>query len=113
MHPYFLATKIEAFKGRGRRDFWASHDLEDLIFVIDGRSTIVEEAQKREALASRVPPGRNHWIVGDALIHRRPAWLPAARCSESGKNRDSPTTIECSRLLLISDWKRMHGVYEI
>src|ERR1700676_107371 len=23
--PYFLATKIEAFKGRGCRDFWASH----------------------------------------------------------------------------------------
>jgi hypothetical protein len=43
--PYFVATKIEAFKGRGRGDFFASHDLEDLIFVIDGRSTIVEEVQ--------------------------------------------------------------------
>lgn len=47
---YFLATKIEAFKGRGRRDFRASHDLEDLIFVIDGRSTIVEEAQTEKPL---------------------------------------------------------------
>jgi hypothetical protein len=44
--PYFLATKIEAFRGRGRSDFLASHDLEDLIFIIDGRSTIVEEVQK-------------------------------------------------------------------
>jgi predicted nucleotidyltransferase len=35
--PHFLATKIAAFKGRGRGDVWASHDLEDLIFVIDGR----------------------------------------------------------------------------
>ncbi len=105
--PYFLATKIEAFKGRGRRDFLASHDLEDLIFVIDGRSTIVEEAQTETALASRVPPRRNHWIAGDARIHRRPTWLLAARCSESGKNRDSPSTIESSRLLLISDWKRI------
>ena len=43
--PYFLATKMEAFRGRGRGDFLASHDLEDLIFVIDGRSTIVEEVQ--------------------------------------------------------------------
>jgi predicted nucleotidyltransferase len=41
--PYLLATKIEAFKGRSRGDFLASHDLEDLIFVIDGRSIIVEE----------------------------------------------------------------------
>jgi len=47
--PYFFATKIEAFKDRRRRDFWASHDLEDLIFLIDGRS-IVEEALK--AIAS-------------------------------------------------------------
>ena len=48
--PYFLATKIEAFKGRGRGDFLASHDLEDLIFVIDGRSAIVEEVQTEAIL---------------------------------------------------------------
>ena len=48
--PSFLATKIEAFKGRGRGDFYASHDLEDLIFVIDGRSTIVEEVQTEAPL---------------------------------------------------------------
>lgn len=29
--PYFLATKIEAFHGRGTGDFAVSHDLEDLI----------------------------------------------------------------------------------
>ena len=48
--PYFLATKMEAFRGRGRGDFFASHDLEDLIFVIDGRSTIVEEVQAETPL---------------------------------------------------------------
>ncbi|HEY6347500.1 MAG TPA: hypothetical protein VIY49_38920 [Bryobacteraceae bacterium] len=48
--PYFLATKIEAFKGRGRGDFFASHDLEDLIFVVDGRSTVVEEVQTETPL---------------------------------------------------------------
>jgi predicted nucleotidyltransferase len=36
--PHFLATKIEAFHGRGRGDFAVSHDLEDLVFVIDGRA---------------------------------------------------------------------------
>jgi hypothetical protein len=41
--PYFLATKLEAFKGRGNQDFFASHDLEDMISVIDGRPSIVEE----------------------------------------------------------------------
>jgi hypothetical protein len=29
--PYFLATKIEAFYGRGKKDFLASHDMEDII----------------------------------------------------------------------------------
>ena len=28
--PYFLGTKIEAFRGQGDRDFYSSRDLEDL-----------------------------------------------------------------------------------
>jgi predicted nucleotidyltransferase len=39
--PYFLATKLEAFYGRGHRDYIMSHDLEDMVAVIDGRDTIV------------------------------------------------------------------------
>jgi hypothetical protein len=39
---HFCATKIEAFAGRGDGDFY-HHDLEDLIAVVDGRSTIVDE----------------------------------------------------------------------
>src|SRR5271156_5248306 len=41
--PYFLGTKLEAFRGRGKEDFFASHDLEDFVAVIDGRSTILKE----------------------------------------------------------------------
>lgn len=41
--PYFLATKLEAFYGRGRNDYIASHDLEDLIAVLDGRASLVQE----------------------------------------------------------------------
>jgi hypothetical protein len=43
--PYFVATKLEAFKGRGRGDFLASHDLEDVISVVDGRETLGAEAR--------------------------------------------------------------------
>jgi len=35
--PFFLATKMEAFRGRGNMDYLASHDLEDLVAVIEGR----------------------------------------------------------------------------
>jgi hypothetical protein len=41
--PYFVATKLEAFRGRGRGDFTSSHDLEDLLAVVDGRVEIVSE----------------------------------------------------------------------
>jgi hypothetical protein len=39
----FLATKLEAFRGRGAGDVSASHDLEDIVTVVDGRPRIVEE----------------------------------------------------------------------
>lgn len=39
----FLATKLGAFGDRGCRDPMASHDLEDVISVIDGRSEIVDD----------------------------------------------------------------------
>ncbi|MDF1684876.1 MAG: hypothetical protein P1U36_09525 [Legionellaceae bacterium] len=41
--PYFLATKIEAFKSRGNNDFLASHDFEDIITVIAGCVDIGDE----------------------------------------------------------------------
>jgi predicted nucleotidyltransferase len=42
--PCFLATKLEAFANRGQGDF-LSHDLEDVISVIDGRPTIEKEIE--------------------------------------------------------------------
>jgi len=43
--PWFLGTKIEAFRGRGKKDYFASHDLEDFIAVIDGRAAILDEVK--------------------------------------------------------------------
>jgi predicted nucleotidyltransferase len=40
---YFCATKLEAFKGRGGGDYLSSHDLEDLITVVDGRPELYQE----------------------------------------------------------------------
>jgi hypothetical protein len=41
--PYFLATKLEAFHGRGKNDYQMSHDLEDIVTVIDGRPELADE----------------------------------------------------------------------
>ena len=46
--PYFLATKIEAFNGRGGDDPRQSHDFEDLIYIIDNRLDIVSEIAKSD-----------------------------------------------------------------
>jgi len=41
--PAFLATKFEAFRTRGKADLLLSHDFEDIINVVEGRFSIVEE----------------------------------------------------------------------
>lgn len=41
----YLATKFEAFNHRGSGDYRISHDFEDIIYVIDNRSTIIEEVR--------------------------------------------------------------------
>jgi len=47
--PYFLGTKIEAFRGRGGEDYFASHDLEDFIAVVDGRLSLLDEVEAARA----------------------------------------------------------------
>lgn len=56
--PYFLITKIEAFKGRGNGDYMFSHDIEDLIAVLEGRPELLDEVRNNDdvihqALAKR------------------------------------------------------------
>jgi hypothetical protein len=46
--PYFCATKIEAFHGRGKDDYAGSHDLEDLLAVVDGRPELAVEIRGAE-----------------------------------------------------------------
>jgi predicted nucleotidyltransferase len=52
----FVATKLEAFADRGSGDILASHDLEDILTVVDGRAELAVElsaapAEVREAVS--------------------------------------------------------------
>ncbi|MDC0980127.1 hypothetical protein OAQ84_00180 [Bdellovibrionales bacterium] len=38
--PYLVATKLEAFKGRGNSKYLFSHDIEDIVTLFDGRPSI-------------------------------------------------------------------------
>jgi hypothetical protein len=52
----FVATKLEAFASRGHGDFLSSHDLEDVLNIVDGREELMGEIadapiEVREAVA--------------------------------------------------------------
>ncbi len=47
--PVFLATKLDAFTDRGHGDILSSHDLEDILTVVDGRPTLLEEVRQAPA----------------------------------------------------------------
>jgi len=45
---YFIATKLGAYIGRGDQDPLASHDIEDLLNVVDGREALQQEIEQAE-----------------------------------------------------------------
>ena len=53
--PYYIATKIEAFHGRGCDDYMGSQDMEDLVAVVNGRDTLLEEIR-------RTPPALRRYL---------------------------------------------------
>ncbi|HEX2012605.1 MAG TPA: hypothetical protein VJN44_16890 [Roseateles sp.] len=55
----FVATKLEAFASRGGGDFMTSHDLEDVLNIVDGREELADEmaaapAELRHAVATAI-----------------------------------------------------------
>jgi len=76
--PFFLLTKFEAFDGRGKGDYLFSHDIEDIIAVIDGRSTIVNEVKDApseliSALSSRLGKLIHEQLFIDAISGHLPS----------------------------------------
>ncbi len=45
---YLLASKIEAFQGRGNRDFYGSADFEDIVMLLDGCPGLEEQVQQAD-----------------------------------------------------------------
>ena len=81
--PVFLATKLEAFHGRGKGDYLFSHDLEDLMAVVDGRASIVEECrlsppELRNDLAAQF----RDLLSTPAFLEALPGFLPPDQASQ-------------------------------
>lgn len=43
--PYFMASKWEAFKGRGKNDYRVSKDFEDIVYVLENVDDLEEQLQ--------------------------------------------------------------------
>lgn len=82
--PYFLATKIEAFRGRGGGDFMASHDMEDMITVLDGRPEIVSEIRASEDDLKRfLSASFREFLSKVEFLEAMPGHLPPDRASQA------------------------------
>jgi len=80
--PFFLATKLEAFYGRGNGDFIASHDLEDLIALLDGRATIVKEVSECVELQAYLSEAFATLLENEEFQDALPGHLPADAASQ-------------------------------
>lgn len=82
--PVFLGTKLEAFNDRGRGDFLASHDLEDVITVVDGRAELLEEAKKApEELRSYIATEIQRLLANADFLDALPGHLPGDGASQA------------------------------
>jgi len=66
--PYFLITKLEAFEGRGNGDYLLSHDIEDVVAVLDGRPELVDEVKNTEPKLAMELVARFKEKLGDQIF---------------------------------------------
>jgi len=74
---YFCATKLEAFAGRGKHDYQSSHDLEDLIAVVDGRVELVREIHAGSNDVRTYIAFRNRETAREPRVSRCITWFSA------------------------------------
>lgn len=101
--PCFIATKLEAFLDRGEGDFLLSHDLEDILSVVDGRPELIGELAEAQPDLRRFVADVFAGLVRDddflnalpGLILegrlRRDGWHPAPRARNAdarGRHQD-------------------------
>jgi predicted nucleotidyltransferase len=79
--PYFVATKLEAYNGRGNNDPLGSHDIEDILNIVDGREELIaeiyaESKELKEYISDQISsllenPGFEHAVQGASRVPGR------------------------------------------
>jgi predicted nucleotidyltransferase len=81
--PHFLATKLEAFHGRGKGDYGASHDIEDMVSVVDGRPEIMQEVASSDEPLRLFLEEEFDALLGDKQFTETLSWhLPGDAASQ-------------------------------
>lgn len=82
--PVFVATKLEAFRGRGGGDFLASHDLEDVMTVVDGRPELIGEVQAGEPeVRTYLAREIKSLLLNPTFVEILPGYLPGDEASQA------------------------------
>ncbi len=90
---YFLATKLEAFAGRGKGDYF-SHDLEDIVFVMENRNRLIVELMDSPERLKHYFSEQAGMLLNDEFLNVLPGLL---------NNPDSASAIQDS-LTIMRDW---------
>lgn len=93
---HFVATKLEAFSGRGENDYVLSHDLEDIVCVLDGRPELEDELADSGREIRDYLRNRLRGLVDDPrFIEALPGHLPG----DAGSQARLPMLVEKLRRL--------------
>jgi hypothetical protein len=80
---YFCATKLEAFADRGKGDYIMSHDMEDILAVIDGRDELLRELTVAEpTVRAYIASSLRTFLASPDFIDALPGHLPGDAASQ-------------------------------
>ena len=91
---YFIATKFEAFAGRGDGDYF-SHDLEDIVFVMENRKGLMMELMSSTEALKHYFSQQASLLLNDNFLNILPGLL---------NHSDSALIIEENLNIMLS-WK--------
>lgn len=79
---YFLATKFEAFAGRGEGDFF-SHDIEDIVFVFEHRAGLIKELMDSPQELKQYFASQAAMLLNDDFLNVLPGLLDNQASSQA------------------------------
>ena len=86
--PYFLAAKIEAFKGRGNNDYRMSSDMEDVITILNSVPDVVEKILKAPSSVKKYLQDSFKGMLETQIFHEAIyAHLPERQFQEEKKKQ--------------------------